>query len=98
MSHTKFVVTVTKPAAGLAQSPGQQQQLAQRLGVIDVMLVILPFAIDLVGPDQGGRVVTLDHAAVLRAQVKSLCHALEHAAKGLLAQLVERAGLPRRIE
>ena len=42
-------------AAALAQPPRQQQQLAERLGVVDVVLVVVPLLVDVLRPDQRAR-------------------------------------------
>ena len=56
-----------EPAARFAQTPGEQQQLAERFGVVDVVRIVVPLAIDLVRPHERGRVVPLDHARIFRA-------------------------------
>ena len=45
-----------KPATRLTQSPGQQQQLAECLGVVHVVIVVVPFFIDLIRTNQRGSV------------------------------------------
>ena len=47
-------------AARLAQPAGQQQQLAQRPGVVGVVVVVVPLLVDAVGLDQRRRVVAGD--------------------------------------
>ena len=68
-----------KPAARLAQPPGEQQQLAERLGVVDVVWIVVPLAIDLVRPHERGRVVAVDDARIFARQVERLGHPAEHA-------------------
>ena len=55
-------------AAALAQPAGQQQQLAERLGVVDVVVVVVPLPVDRVGPDQRRRVVAGDESRVFAAR------------------------------
>ena len=76
-------------AAGLAQPAGQQQQLAQRLGVIDVVVVVVPLLVDVLRPDQRRGVVAGDGPVVLLVQVESLGHAAQDHVECLLLDAVQ---------
>ena len=78
--------------------------MPERLGVVDVVVVVLPGPADGVGADQGGGVVAGHQARVLAAQVERLGQAAGEQAVSLVAQPVDpldrpgrgRAGAPGR--
>ena len=80
-------------AAALAEPAGQQQQLAQRLRVVDVVVVVLPLLADGVGPDERGRVVAGDEAGSSRVRSKASARPPEEAI-GLLAEPVDALDCP----
>ena len=81
--------------AALAQPAGQQQQLAERLGVVDVVVVVVPLAVDALGTDQRRGVVAGDDARVFLRQVERVGDAAEHVRQGLLAHAVHAFDVAR---
>jgi hypothetical protein len=85
-------------ATRLAQVPREQQQLAQRLDVVDVHLVVVPFAVDLIGRHQRRGVVAGYGPRVFFREVECARHAPHDRPERLLAHAVEAIPSSRSIE
>ena len=76
-------------AAALAQAAGQEEQLAQRFGIVDVVVVVMPFLADVLRPDKWGRVIACDNLRVLSGQVKRIGHTAQNDSKRLVLLAIQ---------
>ena len=85
-------------ASGLTQAAGQEQQPPERLGVVDVIVVVVPLLADILRPDESARVVPSNGACIFFGEVESARHAAQNRAECLFAQRVDSGGRARRVE
>ena len=97
MSHTKFVVTVTKPQPASHNRPRQQEQLAKALDVINVVVVVIPFPTDIIGPKQRTSVVSLNRFRILLRQIKCIRNTAHDRVECLLLDRSSPVSIPESI-
>ena len=85
-------------ATRLAEPSGQQQQFAERLGIVDVVAAVVPLAADGLWANQRRGIVAVDRLPVFARQIECRGRAAQHGLKSLLAQRVDGGQRAGRVE
>ncbi len=80
-----------KSTTGLAQTTGHQQQFPERLCVVDIVVVVVPFPTNLVGANQWCGVITRYGVRILLRQVEGVGHSTHNRLEGLLLETTKTA-------
>ena len=73
-----------KTTPSLAEPPRHQQQLAERLGVIPVVFVIVPLLADAIPGEQRRSIVSRNDARIFSGKIKRIRHPAEQCVESLL--------------